>query len=56
MSALSAFTSQNICPGENERSVSIVKWGIVMAFAFGIMYCILSQFIYEPMVSFSPKI
>lgn len=52
MSVLSAFTSQNICAGENERTVSIVKYGIVMTVVFGIMCCILWQFVYEPMASF----
>lgn len=52
MSALSAFTSQNICAGENERTVSIVKYCIMMTFVFGIMCCILSQFIYKPIASF----
>lgn len=52
MSALSAFTLQNICAGENERTVSIVKYGIVMTFVFEIMCCILWQFTYESTTSF----
>lgn len=56
MSALSAFTSQNICAGENERTVSIVKYCIMMTFVFGIMCCILSQFIYKPIASFFSQI
>lgn len=52
MSALSAFTSQNIGAGKKERTVSAVKYGIAMTLAFGIMCCTLSQFIGEPMASF----
>ncbi len=52
MSALSAFTSQNIGAGKKERAVLAVKYGIVMTLAFGIICCTLSQFIGEPMAAF----
>lgn len=52
MSALSAFTSQNIGAGKNERAVSAVKYGIIMTLAFGILSCTLSQFIGDTMASF----
>ena len=52
MSALSAFTSQNIGAGKKDRAVMAVRYGIVMTFAFGIICCTLSQFIGEPMASF----
>lgn len=52
MSALSAFTSQNIGAKKRERAVQAVKYGIVMTLAFGIICCTLSQFAGEPMASF----
>lgn len=52
MSALSAFTSQNIGAGKETRAISAVKYGIVMTLAFGILSCTLSQFIGEQMASF----
>lgn len=52
MSALSAFTSQNIGAKKSGRAVTAVKYGIAMTFAFGVICCALSQFISEPMASF----
>lgn len=52
MSALSAFTSQNVGAGKNERAVLAVKYGIIITLVFGILSCTLSQFIGEPMASF----
>lgn len=52
MSALSAFTSQNIGAGKKERAVLAVKYGIVMTLVFGIICCTFSQFVGEPMASF----
>lgn len=52
MSALSAFTSQNIGARKEARAISAVKYGIVMTLAFGILCCTLSQFVGEPMASF----
>lgn len=51
MSALSAFTSQNIGAGKKERAILAVKYGIKITLSFGIICCILSQFIGKPMAS-----
>lgn len=55
MSALSAFTSQNIGAGKKERAVSAVKYGIMMSLAFGVICCTLSQLAGEPMAAFFSK-
>ncbi len=55
MSALSAFTSQNIGAGKQDRAVQAVKYGIAMTLAFGIVCCTLSQFINEPMAMLFSK-
>lgn len=52
MSALSAFTSQNVGANKMERAVQAVKYGILMTLAFGILSCGLSQVVGEPMSSF----
>ena len=55
ISALSAFTSQNIGAQKNERAVLAVKYGIIMTLAFGVLCCGLSQIISEPMSSWFSK-
>lgn len=52
MSALSAFTSQNVGAKKEARAILAVKYGIVITLAFGLLSCTLSQFIGEPMASF----
>jgi putative MATE family efflux protein len=52
MSALSAFTSQNIGAGKGTRAVAAVRYGILMTLAFGILSCTLSQFLGGTMASF----
>lgn len=52
MSALSAFTSQNVGANKESRAILAVKYGIVMTLAFGILSCTLSQIAGEPMASF----
>lgn len=55
MSALSAFTSQNIGAGKQERAVQAVKYGIAMTLIFGVLCCTFSQFINEPMAMLFSK-
>lgn len=55
MSALSAFTSQNVGAGKEGRAIQAVKYGIAMTLAFGVLSCTLSQFVGRPMAAFFSK-
>ena len=55
LSTISALGAQNIGAKKPERAVQTLRYGILIAFGFGIIVSVLMQFIAEPVVSLFNK-